>query len=50
MSPLRKAQFGQTQRYFEISTFSFTGVNSDAEISKSLDSDQILTLRSRLMY
>ncbi len=47
MSPLQKARFGQTQRYFEISTFSFTRVNSDAEISKSLDFDQILTFKEQ---
>ncbi len=50
LSSLRKALFGQTQRYFEISKFSFTRVNSDAEISKNLDSDQILTFRSRLIF
>jgi len=43
MSPLRKAQFAQTLRYFEILTFSFTRVNSGLEISKSLDFDQIHT-------
>jgi hypothetical protein len=49
LRPLRKAQFGQTLRYFEILTSSFTRVNSGVKISKSLDFDQIHTFRSRLI-
>ena len=50
MSLLRKAQFAQTLRYFEILTSSFTIVNSGVKISKSLDFDQTHAFRSRLMY
>ena len=58
MSPLRKVQFGQTVRYFEILTslfrqtqhIAFTRVNSGVKISKSLDFDQILTFRSKLFH
>ena len=49
LSTLRKAQFGQTLRYFEFLTSSFTRVNSGVKISKSLDFAQIHTFRSRLM-
>ena len=48
LSTLRKAQFGQTLRYFEFLTSSFTRVNSGVKISKSLDFAQIHTFRSRL--
>ena len=50
MSPLRKAQFVQTLRYFEILTYSFTRVNSVVKISKSLDFDQIHAFRSKLVF
>jgi len=48
LSPLREVQFDQTLRYFEISTSSFTRVNSGVKISKSLDFDQIYTFRNGL--
>ena len=50
MSPLRKVQFEQTLRYFEILTSSFTRVNSGVKILKSLDFAQIHTFRSRLKH